>query len=55
MKGSIRFFLGFLLTLGAVGGFEVATDIQTEMMQITLAIFGLVSMYSGARALNENS
>ena len=52
MKGTIRFFLGFFLTLGAVGGFENELNSQSEMIELALAVLGLLIMYSGAKALN---
>lgn len=53
MKGSIRFFVGFLLTFGAVGGMENGTDAQLPL-QLAIAVVGMISMYSGARALKES-
>lgn len=53
MKGSIRFIFGFLLTLGAVGGLDFATDAQSEVLQVLFAVIGLLIMWWGVRAINE--
>lgn len=50
MKGSIRFFVGFLMVFGAVGGMEMGTDAQLPI-QLAVAAVGLLAMYSGTRAL----
>lgn len=50
MKGSIRFFVGFLMVFGAVGGMETGTDAQLPV-QLAVAAVGLLSMYSGSRFL----
>ena len=49
MKGSIRFFLGFLITVGSVGN-----DTQPIWQILLVAGIGLTMMYSGAKALNES-
>lgn len=55
MKGSIRFFLGLLLTLGAVGGIENSVT-DSELIQSTLvAVAGIALMYSGSNSMKENS
>lgn len=51
MKGSIRAILGFLVTFGAVGGIENATDGQL-IPAMLLAVVGLALMASGVRAMN---
>ena len=52
MTGSIRFFLGLLITAGAVGGIEHET---ATLLQGTLfAMVGLAIMYSGANAMKGN-
>ena len=52
MKGSIRFFLGLVVTLGAVGYIE---QLDSSILNgIVTAGFGLILMYSGVNALKEN-
>ena len=51
MKGSIRLFLGFLLTFGSVGGMDDPAN--SLMLCLGLASLGLGLMYSGVRAMNE--
>ncbi len=47
----IRFFLGLLLTFGAVGGME---DPATPLLPLVLiAGFGLLCMYFGAIKMNR--
>lgn len=53
MKGSIRFIVGLVLTLGAVGGMETGTDSELPI-QLAIAVAGLLTMYSGARALKDS-
>ena len=53
MKGSIRFIVGLVLTLGAVGGMENGTDSQLPL-QLAIAAVGMFIMYSGARALKDS-
>lgn len=49
MKGSIRFFLGLIVTLGAVGYIE---QIDSSILNgIVTAGVGLILMASGVRAL----
>lgn len=52
MKGSIRFFVGFLMVFGAVGGMETGTDAQLPI-QLAVAMVGLLSMASGSRYLKD--
>jgi hypothetical protein len=52
MKGSIRVFAGLLLTLGVVGGIDMATDAQLIPL-LMLAGIGLGIMASGVKALNN--
>ena len=50
MKGSIRAIGGLILTIGAAGGLDNATDAQ--LIPITLiAALGLAIMYSGVKAM----
>lgn len=50
MKGSIRFFLGFLIAFGAVGNMDVdpSASIVTGLI---LSSIGLIIMYSGTTAM----
>jgi hypothetical protein len=50
MKGSIRVFIGFLMTYGAVGtlDFDPTADVVVALL---LASAGLIIMYSGVLAL----
>lgn len=52
MQGSIRFILGLLLAWGAVGSLDSANNTQL-IIAVLVAIVGLYSMYSGARALQQ--
>lgn len=52
MPGSIRFIVGMLVVWGSVGAMDHATDIQLAALAV-LAVAGLYSMYSGARAMKS--
>jgi hypothetical protein len=52
MKGSIRFVLGLLITWGAAGSMDAASNTQLALL-VMIAAAGLYIMYSGARALQE--
>ena len=52
MKGSIRIASGFIFVMGAVGGMEHGTDPQL-LLQLLLAVFGLLLMSSGIKAMNN--
>jgi hypothetical protein len=52
MKGSIRLIVGLLIVFGAVGGLETSTNLVASVI---LAVAGLGLMYSGTKAMNENS
>ena len=52
MKGSIRVFVGLLLTMGAVGGLDAATDAHLLPL-IAIAALGLYSMDSGTKAMEQ--
>lgn len=52
MKGSIRFFVGFLLVFGAVGGMETGTDAQLPL-QLAVAGLGLLSMLSAVKVMKN--
>ena len=53
MKGSIRIFIGFLITYGAVGAldFDPTADV---VVAILLASVGLIILFSGVQALKED-
>jgi hypothetical protein len=52
MKGSIRVFVGLIMTLGAAGGFDTAAD--SDLLSLSLiAIAGLGIMVSGVMAMNR--
>ena len=51
MKGSIRAFVGLFIVFGAVGGIDNAADDQL-LLAVSLAVLGLLLMYSGVRAMN---
>ena len=50
MKGSIRTIVGLVITFGAAGGMDNATDAQLIPLMIVAAI-GLGLMYSGVKAM----
>lgn len=52
MKGSIRFFVGLIMTMGVVGGMDTATDAQLFVLT-GLAVVSLGLMYSGTKAMNR--
>ena len=52
MKGSIRFFLGLLITAGAVGTLDVNPSADL-IPQIITAMFGLCLMYWGSLAMQK--
>ena len=51
-KGTIRFFLGFLIVFGAVGTLD-ADPSASLLVQMGLALVGLAIMASGAKALKN--
>jgi len=51
MKGSIRAFIGFMLAFGAVGTLDFDPS-ASLLLQTSLAVVGLLVMYSGIRAMN---
>ena len=55
MKGSIRFFLGLLITLFAVGGIENSLIDSDLVKSCLLAAVGLVLMASGSNAMKDKS
>ena len=51
MRGSIRAFVGLFIVFGAVGGMDNAVD--GDLLLVTsVAVLGLLLMYSGVRAMN---
>jgi hypothetical protein len=52
MKGSIRFFGGLLIVMGAVGGIDAGTG--SLIIGTIIAASGLAIMYSGTRAMNRD-
>ncbi len=52
MQGTIRFFLGFLITFGAVGTLD-ADPAASVLIQTGIALVGLAIMASGAMALKN--
>jgi len=46
-------FVGFLMTLGAVGGIEVSTTNDDMMSSMVIAIVGLLTMYCGTLGLRR--
>ena len=53
MKGSIRFVLGLMITWIAAGSIDYATNDQLVVLAL-VAMLGLFTMYSGARALKNS-
>lgn len=48
----IRFILGFLMVFGAVGGMDNGPS-EDLLLQLLLAISGLVLMYFGSNKMSE--
>ena len=53
MKGSIRAGIGFFIVFGAVGGLD-ADPSSSLLLATSLAVVGLLFMYSGVRAMNRD-
>ena len=51
MQGTIRFFLGLLITMFGVGGVENSVTDPQLLMTVGVCIVGLFIMASGANAL----
>lgn len=51
-KGTIRFFLGFLVVFGAVGTLDIDPT-ASVLVQTAIAALGLAIMYSGAKAMKK--
>ena len=47
------FIVGFIMTLGAVGGIEVSENNTDMMSSMVIAIVGLLTMYCGTLGLNR--
>ena len=47
------FIVGFIMTLGAVGGIEVSTTNEDMMSSMVIAIIGLLTMLCGTLGLNR--
>ncbi len=54
MKGSIRFFIGFLLMLGSVGTMEIDPT-ASILVQTIIVIAGIAFMLSGVRSINTEN
>ena len=56
MKGTIRFWLGFLVVLGSVGTVEITPVLTvSQILFYSVAIIlGTVIMWSGANALSKS-
>ncbi len=52
MTGSIRAFVGLVITLAAAGGLDTATDAQL-LSCVAIACVGLAVMASGVSAMRE--
>ena len=52
MQGSIRVAVGFLIVFGAVGGMENNPEASLPAL-ISLAVVGLLLMFSGTKAMNN--
>ena len=55
MKGTIRFWVGFLVVLGSVGTVEITPVVTaTQLIYLSVSIIvGTVVMWSGANALSK--
>jgi hypothetical protein len=52
MKGTLRIILGFFLVFGAVGTMDYDPN-ASLLASLVLAVVGLISMFSGANALEN--
>jgi len=52
MRGSIRAFLGLVITMAAAGGLDTATDAQL-LPCMAMAVVGLAIVASGVNAMRE--
>ena len=53
MKGSIRAGVGFFIVFGAVGNLDYDPS-SSVLLAASLAVVGLLLMYSGVSAMNRN-
>lgn len=53
MKGSIRAFVGLLVVFGAVGNLDYDPS-SSVLLAASLAVVGLLLMYSGVTAMNRS-
>ena len=53
MQGSIRMIVGFLTTLGAVGGIENSVTTPALLTCVGIALFGLLILASGIAAMRK--
>ena len=47
------FIVGFIMTLGAVGGIEVSVTNEDMMSSMVIAIIGLLTMFCGTLGMNR--
>ena len=47
------FIVGFIMTLGAVGGIEVSVTNEDMMSSMVIAIVGLLTMFCGVVGMNR--
>lgn len=52
MQGSIRTIVGLVITMGATGGMDNATDGQLLPL-LAIAALGMFLMYSGVKAMKR--
>jgi cell division protein FtsW (lipid II flippase) len=55
MKGTIRFILGLLMVMGAVGGMDDPTKFDYFYQQLALAALGLAIMAWAVRDINRQA
>ena len=53
MRGSIRAFVGFFIVFGAVGNLDYDPS-SSLLLAASLAVVGLLLMYSGVTAMNKD-
>jgi hypothetical protein len=54
MRGSIRAFVGFFIVFGAVGNLDYDPS-SSVLLAASLAVVGLLLMYSGVTAMNKDN
>ena len=55
MQGSIRFFVGLLLTIGGVGGIEQSLTDAGLLVGLAWSLLGCAIMWWGVRAMPQSS